>query len=299
MKFSKKQEKNLFCPFAGFSILLVWLVCAQTHFSKAQSNSEFELSPRVGSSLDSNEIEYFNIFPDFDNIRSAVYRKDNLGNVRFLLSKANGSDTTVTLSKMGGEELGKLINQFEKVADEPSLVNWNLLQGFHQAKLNYFESTGRNVTVYALSGTFSGRLLMATDSAVCIWQKKGDFQPDDCQRYVKRIPYSEIRALEMRPAFSSKVFGASIGAGLAIAAVQLGLRITTHGDYLNSANSLAILAVGGLAGAVGGFFFDGIASIGRYKSINQNFSNYSRVLKKIRKHGMFNSVFPPELSSFR
>ncbi len=157
MKFLKKQEKNLFCPFAGFFILLLWLVCAQTHFSKAQSNSDFELSPRVGASLDSNEIEYFNIFPDFDNIRSAVYRKDNLGNVRFLLSKANGSDTAVTMSKIGGEELGKLINQFEKVADEPSLVNWNLMPGFHQAKLNYFENTGRNVIVYALSGTFSGR----------------------------------------------------------------------------------------------------------------------------------------------
>ncbi len=299
MKFSKKQEKTLFCPFAGFFILLACFLCTQAHLSKAQGNSDFELSPRVGSYLDSNEIEYFNIFPDFDNIRSAVYRKDNLDNIRFLLSKANGFDTTVTMSKMGGEELRKLINQFEKVADDPRLVKWNLLPGFHQAKLNYFESTGRNVTVYAISGTFSGRLLMATDSAVCVWQKKGDFQPDDCQLFVKRIPYSDIRALEVRPAFSSKVFGASIGAGLAVAAVQLGFKITTHEDYLNSANSLAILAVGALAGAVGGFFFDGIASIGRYKSINQNFSNYSRVLKKIRKHGMFNTVFPPELSNFR
>ena len=36
---------------------------------------------------------------------------------------AQSKDTTVTFSNLGGEELIKLINQFEKIPDNPKLVN--------------------------------------------------------------------------------------------------------------------------------------------------------------------------------
>ena len=292
-----KKGKYRFWPafiiaFAGFFV---------SHFLFAQNgkDEEYVLSKRVGLQLDSNEIEYFNVFPDFDFIRSAVYRKDNFGNVRFLLSSANGKDTTVTISKLAGEELSKLIDHFEQVADSSKLVNWKLLPGFDQDKLNYFENTGRHVIVYTAGGNFSGRLLMASDSSICIWQKKGDFQAVSCDRFIKEISFSEMLALEVKPSFSTKLFGASIGAGLAIAAIQLGFNISNKEDYLLSGNSLFLLGIGGLAGAVGGFFFDGISSLGRYKEIDRNFDKYKATRSKIRSQAMFDKVYPPELEVYR
>jgi hypothetical protein len=216
-----------------------------------------------------------------------------------LLSQADGKDTTITLSKLAGEELTKLINQFEKIPENPRLVNWKLLSGYNPDKLNYFENSGRHITVSSDSGRFSGRLLMVSDSSLCIWQKKGDFQPEECSRFVRRIHFREIRTLEVLPSFSSKIFGASIGAGVAVAALQLGLNLTSSEDYFFSSNSLVLLGIGGLIGAVGGFFFDGISSIGRYKEINRNHSSFSKFAKKYRGHAMFHHIYPPELKKYR
>jgi hypothetical protein len=278
--------------------LLFWL-CSLFSCAFAQNNPPFELSPRVGAELDSNEIEYFNVFPELDFIKSAVYRKDGFGNVLFLLSRADGKDTTVSISKLAGDELSKLINRFEDVPDSSKIVNWKLLPGFDPARLNYFENVGRNVTVFTKSGNFSGRLLLASDSAICIWMKRGDFLPEGCDQYIRRFHYSEINSIEVRPSFSTKLFGASIGAGLALGAIQMGFNITDKEDYLRSGNSLFLLGIGGLAGAVGGFFFDGITSIGRYKDIDSSFLKYRKVQSKIRSNAMFYKVYPPELNKYR
>lgn len=280
-------------------LLLTAIAFGHPLSSFSQNEQAFELSPRVGADLDSNEIEYFNIFPELDFIRSAVYRKDNFGNIRFLLSRADGKDTTITISMLAGQELVKLVNRFEDVPDSTKIVKWSLLPGFDPARLNYFENVGRNATVYTDKGKFSGRLLMATDSAVLIWMKKGDFQPSGCDGYIKRFPYTSISALEIKPSISTKLFGASIGAGLALAAIQLGFNITNKEDYLRSGNSLFLLGIGGLAGAIGGFFFDGISSIGRYKEVNFNFAQFQKVREKIRAHAMFDKVYPPELKKYR
>jgi hypothetical protein len=279
---------------AGF----FWLSAGVSR-AQVQPESAFELSSRVGSYLDSNEIEYFNIFPELDYIKSAVYRKDNFGNIRFLLSSAGGKDTAVTISKMAGVELMKLIDRFEDIPDSIKIVNWRLLPGFDPGKLNYFENVGRNVTVYSGSGNFSGRLLMASDSSVSIWTRKDDFSPIDCDRFIKRFHFSEIKALEVKPSISTKLFGASIGAGLALAAIQLGFNITNKEDYLTSGNSLFLLGIGGLAGAVGGFFFDGFSSIGRYKEIDSDYEKFRKVRAKIRANAMFDKIVPPELIKHR
>jgi hypothetical protein len=268
-------------------------------FAQTDDTGGFELSPRVGNELDSIEIEYFNFFPELDFVKSAVYRKDNFGNIRFLLSTANGKDTTVTISKMAAKELACLINRFEDVPDSSGIINWRLLPGFDPSKLNYFENVGRQVTVNTPGGNFSGRLLMASDSAISIWQRKGDFIPADCDRYIKRFQYSDIISLEIRPGFSTKLFGASIGAALAVTAVQLGFNITNKEDYLFSGNSIFLLGIGGLTGAVFGFFFDGFSTIGRYKEIEKDYNRYRKVQQKIRANAMFDRIFPPELNKYR
>lgn len=259
----------------------------------------FVLSERVGKELDSVEVEYFNVFPELDGVKSVVYRKDNLENVKMLVSMANGSDTTISFSKLAAEQLTIMIDRFEDLADNPDLVNWKLLPGYSQGKLNYFESSGRTVKVNTSDGMYSGRMLMVSDTALFLYLKKGDFKPFEFLKYVKRIAPQTIKSIEIKPNLSSKLFGASFGAGLAVGALQLGYNVTGASDYILSTNSILLLGIGGLLGSVGGFFFDGISTIGRFKDVNQDFNTYLKVKESIRSKAMFNAVYPPELKTLR
>lgn len=279
---------------------LLYLLLVQP-FAMAQTNEPppFVLSERVGQELDSVEVEYFNVFPELDGVKSVVYRKDNLENVKMLVSMANGSDTTISFSKLAAEQLSVMIDRFEDLADSSDLVNWKLLPGYSQGKFNYFESSGRTVKVNTTDGVFTGRMLQISDTALLLYSKKGDFKPKDFGRYGKRIAPHTIKSIEIKPNLSSKLFGASFGAGLAVGALQLGYNVTGASNYILSTNSILLLGIGGLLGSVGGFFFDGISTIGRFKDVNQDFNTYLKVKESIRSKAIFNSVYPPELKTYR
>jgi hypothetical protein len=267
--------------------------------SQTNEPPPFVISERVGQELDSVEVEYFNVFPELNGVKSVVYRKDNLENVKMLVSMSNGSDTTISFSKLAAEQLTIMIDRFEDLADVPDLVNWKLLPGYSQGKFNYFESSGRTVKVNTSEGVFTGRMLQISDSALLLYSNKGDFKPQNFSRYVKKIAPHTIKSIEIKPNLSSKLFGASFGAGLAVGVLQLGYNVTGASNYILSTNSILLLGIGGLLGSVGGFLFDGISTIGRYKDVNQDFNTYLKVKESIRFKAIFNSVYPPELKTFR
>lgn len=278
---------------------------------------EYVLSNRVGPELDSVEVEYFNIFPELDHVRSVVYRRDNLDNVRMLVSLANGRDTTLTFSSLAAQELGKMIDQFESLSRKPELINWSLLPGYNANRFNYFEGSGRNLKVTFLNpdtltdsergkgrdslkkATVTGRILMVTDSAIFLWMKSGDFQPAEFERYVKVIRPKDIQVATIKPNISSKLFGASIGAGLAIGALQIGYNLTGESDFLLSTNSVVLLGIGAVAGSIGGFMFDSFSSIGRKKKIMGSYENFIKAKKRLGSHAMFRQIFPPELKTLK
>jgi hypothetical protein len=284
---------------SGLCFFLSWFVVPFSLPAQSEDPMPFVLSERVGPELDSVEVEYFNVFPNLDGVKSVVYRKDNLENVKMLVSMANGSDTTISFSKLAAEQLSVLINRFEDLADSSGLVNWKLLPGYSQGKFNYFESSGRTVKVTTSEGVFTGRMLQISDTALLLYLKKGDFKPKDFSRYVKRIAPHIIKSIELKPSLSSKLFGASFGAGLAVGALQLGYNVTGASNYILSTNSILLLGIGGLIGSVGGFFFDGISTIGRFKDVNQDFNTYLKVKESLRAKAMFNSVYPPELKTLQ
>jgi hypothetical protein len=297
---NKKYHKQFYRHYFSWLLIYFFTVAGLNNsYSQSLDNELFILSDRVGSELDSNEIEYFNLFPNLDNVKSSVYRKDNFENLRMLVSLANGKDTTITFSKLATEQLSKLIDHFESLSDSSELVDWKLLPGYSNRKLNYYESTGRNVKVSTSEGSFAGRLLLVRDSSLCLWLKKGDFKPFNCQRFIKKIDPKTIKSIEIRPNLSSKLFGASLGAGLAIGALQLGYNVTDASDYVLSSNSILLLGLGALVGSVGGFFFDGISTIGRYKDVNQDIKLYNKVKGSVSSKAMFHVVFPPELKNYK
>jgi hypothetical protein len=262
---------------------------------KSRMDGPIMLSPRVGADLDSVEVEYFNIFPDLDRVKSVVYRKDNLDNLLMVVSMANGKDTILTFSALAAQQLTTMIDQFERLPDNPGLVNWKLLPGYNPDRFNFFENTARNLKITTDSGVFSGRTLMASDTMVCLWLKKGSFDPADFKRFVRCFSPGEIQKLEVKPSISSRWFGASIGAGLGIGILQLGYNVTGESNFLFSSNSIVILGVGAAAGSVCGYFFDGIMAPSRRRTIGKDVNRYLKFKDKLRSHAMFKDIFPPEL----
>jgi hypothetical protein len=281
-----------------------WLVCwfvfvGMPVLAQEQPKEQpYVLSTRVGAELDSVEVEYFNVFPELDHVRSVVYRKDNLDNVRMLISLANGGDTTITFSSLAAAELGKMIDHFEQLSSKPELVNWKLLPGYNQNRFNYFENSGRNLRVRFLNGSqVTGRILMVSDSAIFLWTKSGDFDPVDFMRHVMIIRPSEVKEVLIRPNISSKLFGASIGAGIAIGALQIGYNLTGESDFLLSTNSIVLLGIGAAAGSIGGYLFDSFSVVGRKKKFQGSYDQFVLAKKRIATNGMFRAIFPPELKT--
>lgn len=267
-------------------------------FAQENEPAPFLLSPRVGETLDSVEVEYFSIFPDLDGVKSVVYRKDNFDNLQMLVSLFNGKDTTLLFSPLAIPELQTLINQYEKIPDNRNLVKWNLLPGMSASKLNYFENVGRKAVVYTTHGKFTGRLLTFRDSAIYLWQKQGSFMPEPgYQRFIKKISPDSIRKIRLKPSVSSKVFGASLGAGVALGLLGFGYNLTGSSDYLLSSNSLVLLGIGAGAGSVIGVLADGAMRIGRVKTINGNRELFREAAYRWGSRAMFHRIYPPELKN--
>jgi hypothetical protein len=212
-----------------------------------------------------------------------------------VVSMANGKDTILTFSALAAQQLTTMIDQFERLPDNPGLVNWKLLPGYNPDRFNFFENTARNLKITTDSGVFSGRTLMASDTMVCLWLKKGSFDPADFKRFVRCFSPGEIQKLEVKPSISSRWFGASIGAGLGIGILQLGYNVTGESNFLFSSNSIVILGVGAAAGSVCGYFFDGIMAPSRRRTIGKDVNRYLKFKDKLRSHAMFKDIFPPEL----
>jgi hypothetical protein len=280
----------LFCLFLSFTFSL-------SLFAQNENSEEFVLSPRIGLEIDSLEAEYFNLFPEIDHVKGAVYRKDNLGNLQMLVSLASGKDTTITFSVLGTQELARYIEKYEVLPDSVKLVNWNLLPGFDPGKRNFYESYGAKVFVYSNEGKklSAGRLLKITDQNVFVWNEKKHFQPSLIPKAVQKIPAADISKIERRQDLTGKIFGMSLGAGIGIAIMN---PVSLVGaDNLSLENTVYLMAGGAIVGAALGWVFD-LLSISRRKyKINGDPNKFKKAKAKLQKRAKFTTIFPPELKT--
>jgi len=277
----------------GLSAILLSLVS----FSWAQQSepAPFVLSQRVGLEIDSIEAEYFNLFPDLDGVKSVVYRKDNLENLRMLVSLANGQDTTVTFSRLATQELTRYIDHHEVLIDSTSLVNWDLLPGYNVNKLNYFEDHGSVVFVRRLDGTLQvGKLLMVSDTMVQLWTSAQPFRPNLFPQNILRIPVREIDQIQRKQDLSGRIFGITLGAGLGIAALAITVDVGNPENF-DATGTLLVLGGGAILGAGLGYLYDQSTISRRKYKIFGIYDNYLKIKPKLLKRVMFTGVYPPEL----
>jgi len=276
-----------------FFILTYSLVFAQN-----ENPEGFILSPRVGLELDSNEIEYFNIFPDIDDAKSAVYRLDNFQNLRMLISLTNGKDTTVSFSKLGAEELGRYIDRHEIIADSQSVINWELLPGYGTSKMNFFEDHGSILYVHCDSVVYSGKLLMIEDNYLILWLSTQPFRPDSWYEFSKKIPFEKITKIERKQDLTGKIFGITLGAGIGAALLNIGFA-AFNSDNLSFENSLYLVVGGGALGAGLGWLYDNLTISRRKYTVNKDQGNYLNTKRKLEKRAIFSKIFPPELKNLK
>jgi len=276
--------------------LFIWFFLPQKLNAQNENPLPFVLSERIGADLDSNEIEYFNIFPDINKVKGAVYRLDNFENLRMLLSLADGRDTTITFSKLGALELRKYIDKHELLPDSQNIVNWELLPGYSLWKMNFFEDHGSILYVKCDTVTYSGKLLKIEDDHLILWASTQPFRPGTWTTYSKKIPAGSITRIERKQDLTGKIFGITMGAGIGAAFFAL---IYGNFDFesLSLQNTVLLIGGGGVIGGGLGWLYDGLTISRRKYNIQNDRAKYLKAKKKLEKRAIFSSVFPPELKN--
>ncbi len=294
----KRQVYSVFST--GFSTLIFalifWFFSPLKLFAQTETAETFVLSQRVGADLDSNEIEYFNIFPDIDRVKGAVYRLDNFENLRMLLSLHDGRDTTITFSKIGALELRKYIDKHELLPDSQNIVNWELLPGYGLWKMNFFEDHGSILYVKCDTVTYAGKLLKIEDDHLILWASTQPFRPGTWHTYSKKIPANSITRIERKQDLTGKIFGITMGAGIGAAFFAL---IYGNFDFesLSLQNTILLIGGGGVIGGGLGWLYDGLTISRRKYKIEMNMVNYLKIKSKLEKRAIFSKIFPPELKN--
>lgn len=283
--------------FSNPACLLVFFVLQFPFFLNAQvrENQPFILSQRIGIEIDSIEVEYFNLFPDLDHVKGAVYRKDNLENLQMLVSMAGGIDTTLIFSKLATEELTKYIDKHEILRDSGHVVNWSLLPDYGPSKMNYFEDHGSTIYVYLKDSTLvAGKLMKITEGGLVLWQGRQPTRPNLFPQLMRSVRLEDIKRIERKQDITGRIFGVSLGVGLGVAFSNILLgSLEFNSQDVNT--SLIAIGGGALVGAALGFLYD-VSTISRrkYHFERKNF-NYQMVRKKLEKKTIFSAIYPPEL----
>jgi len=287
--------KNQMVFFQLVFLIILLNVCPNPVFAQNEKE-EFILSPRVGLEIDSNEVEYFNIFPDLNNVKGVIYKLDNFMNLRMLVSLANGKDTTIMFSKLGVEELRTYINKHEILADSQNIVNWDLLPGYGISKMNFFERHGSIVFVHCDSVVYSGKLLRVTDNELILWTSTQPFRPETWNVFSKKIPIDSIDKIERKQDLTGKIFGITLGAGIGAALLNIGFSVF-NSQNLSVENTLYLVAGGGVIGAGLGWFYDKLTLSRRKYRIFKNRDNFLKNRPNLEKRAIFTSIYPPELKN--
>lgn len=271
-------------------------IFALPSFGQTNEGQPFVLSDRVGLEIDSNEVEYFNLFPDLDGVKSVVYRRDNLENMQMLVSLANGQDTTLIFSKLATIELSKYIDKHEILRDSATLIKWDLLPDYGLSKMNYFEDYGSLLIVQLKDSTVqAGKLMKMTANGILLWQGKQPTRPNLFPNLIKSVRWDEIKKIQVKQDLSGKIFGISMGVGLGIAISNILFLGSLQPDAQDLTNTLVAIGVGGLIGTSIGLLYD-YSTVSRRKfNFESHKFDLQKVKRKLSKRAIFDKVYPPEL----
>ena len=183
----------------SFTLLIVLSLCLYSQNTK----NEIELSPRVGSVIDTIERNYFGLFPDIKEFKQAVFLKKSNDSFDLKISYSVENiekDTILTISDSTFKILNLVVNNYENMYDDENpeirFINRLKINKFHTANMTYkyneklFEIETMN------DEKISGSILYIDNEFLLIWTGNEKYRWQDVKENIKVFYYKEIKKID-------------------------------------------------------------------------------------------------------
>jgi hypothetical protein len=173
-----------------YLILLVLVVNSVICFGSEQ----IELSSRLGKTISLDSRNYFGLFPDVKDYKSAVLIKDNGINYIEISAENSKEKSKIILSDSAVTTLAYVIDNYEGIISEPAKykLNGKLVSGLIRINTQFNKKVAPVKIKLRDSTEFSGFILYADSSAIVTTQDSA-FRP--ANRNFKITGYSDIYSI--------------------------------------------------------------------------------------------------------
>lgn len=246
--------------------------------------------PRIGSTIDSLEREYFGLFPTIPGFTEAKANMSDSGisfQVRYFFQQKS-RDTVFSLQQLGKAELIRLIDNFETVADVEPPIDYKKIQPVGNAEITYprYNLGSGSVSTFVTHDNRINRmqLLYAADSALLL------LHVDSVYRWRSINSAQLLRMKDIRRITNNDYWwgGWVVGAGLAINGM-LQLQEKPSWDFLGTLLSQTpIISIG-----IAQWMASGFQSL----STNISFDSTGTIPsgKTLSSQDLFTDIVTPEL----
>ncbi len=258
----------------------------------AQETTDYEL-PRIGKTVDSLEILYFNLFPGLKKCRSATYKIDNFGNLAFKVIMQNRQVENSLVSKASIPEFEKFILQFENKFEKETKMNWSNLPEYKNHKFKSYEGKGVWLTVSTFEGMFDGEYLYSDTGALYLWNKDDYYDFAFSNISIRKISVQNIDKIYVKQNLKNRLAFGTAGLGLGIAYTAVSYGFDQIGS--NAGTVLAVTLGASYLGSLLGEVVDLISDKKREIFVYGNLEPFLKFRSRYFKKSMFTKVAPPEL----
>lgn len=159
------------------------------------------ISPRVGMQMDSIDIRYYRLFYFLKDVKSAASYQYNSDSILFLIKRSAQPDTVITHPiGLFSKYLTYYIENIERIADESVYTSISTALLGDIAHVEEYEGrTYEDVRITITKRDASeiiGKILLITNDAIFISQRKGQYDWKNVKSELIRIPFGDIDNIE-------------------------------------------------------------------------------------------------------
>lgn len=293
----------------GPLVLLVTAALVLTGILPAWAIEEarpYAVSDRIGSEIDTDERDYFGLFPGLEGFTIARTRKSANGDVVIYLSReGSGGDSTIVVDAHVEPELRRYIEELESILRGDSNARWDLLFDLAAQPDIRLKQHGKRAKVTIGDGVeIWGELLFASNDVLLLWQGDKPFAWQDRWEGIRAIAPCDIKRIGIRTGTGFwKGLGYGAGGGF-----LLGLGAMSWVDKADEDDEdhvdftirqyATVMGITTGVGLVGGAIYGAVRGSEDAYDVSFDSSQYSKHLNKVRKKCLFREVHPPEFRKY-
>jgi len=188
-------------------ISILFMVCSlgtlySQKFQQVPSGAiPIAISPRVGTQMDSIDIRYYRLFYFLKDVKSAASYQYNFDSILFLVKRIAQPDTVIAHPiGLFSKYLSYYIENIERIADESVYTNISTAVLGDIAHVEDYEDRSYEevrITITKRDASeIIGTILLITNDAIFISQRKGQYDWKNVKSELIRIPFGDIDKIE-------------------------------------------------------------------------------------------------------